>query len=498
MKKRVLAILILAVAASGAFVGCAENNIDAESEKSPVNSTVTESKVEEQSDKIDEEKLYDELFNIDNKISIKININNDELQKIQNDYDKYSKKNSKSPIYRCADKITVTVGDKAYEVKDVGIRMKGNTSRDDFYDSSRGIYKLSHFKLSFCETFDNENYYGEDMLSWSDNEREERKNRTFASLEKLDMKWNRNYDKTYCREYYAYSIFRSEGVLAPRLNMAELTIGDEYLGVYTIYEPVDKIFIRRNLPEQDWDGDLYKAMWTNNPADYTKSVTYGVEDEDSKKFYNYDLKTNKKTSNHESLCKLINVLNTSNVTKEEVSSVIDIDNFMSFAAVSYFTGNPDDMRNNYNNHYVYFRKSNGKAIFIPYDYDRTLGITCGWNPTGDGMTGISPFSERAEGAGEPQKNPIYRYTIFSDGYFYEEYKSELKKVADGGYLNIDSFEKVFNKVMANYSESTKPEKSFDNADLSKFRFDIENDEDNITVKRYFEEILSIYKSSVNH
>ena len=31
------------------------------------------------------------------------------------------------------------------------------------------------------------------------------------------------------------------------------------------------------------------------------------------------------------------------------ASVVDIDNFLAYAAVSYIVGNPDDLRNNYNN-----------------------------------------------------------------------------------------------------------------------------------------------------
>ena len=56
-----------------------------------------------------------------------------------------------------------------------------------------------------------------------------------------------------------------------------------------------------------------------------------------------------------------------------------MDNFLKFEAVSYFLGNPDDLRNNYNNYYIYFNKSTGKMIFIPYDLDRCLGVTNGWD-----------------------------------------------------------------------------------------------------------------------
>ena len=40
------------------------------------------------------------------------------------------------------------------------------------------------------------------------------------------------------------------------------------------------------------------------------------------------------------------------VTKEQLAEVIDIDNFLLFEAVSYFAGNPDDVRNNYNTQFL--------------------------------------------------------------------------------------------------------------------------------------------------
>ncbi len=111
-----------------------------------------------------EEKIYDQLFDMNNFISVKIHISEKELEKIQKDYDKYREKGSKSPIYRKADKVTITIGDQVYEIEDVGVRMKGNTSRTDFYSKEEGVYNIINLKLSFNETFDEVAYYGEDTV----------------------------------------------------------------------------------------------------------------------------------------------------------------------------------------------------------------------------------------------------------------------------------------------------------------------------------------------
>lgn len=445
----------------------------------------------------EQEAIYKALFDINSKVNIKIDISDAELQKIQQDYNKYKGMNSKSPIYRVASKVTFTINGKKYEIEDVGIRMKGNTTRHSFYDSSSGMYKLVHFRLSFDETFDDTKYYGTQARKWNDADRKQRKKRTFGTLNGLEIKWNVNYDQTYVREYYTSQMYRENGILCARNSISQINIAGRDMGVYMIYEPVDNNFIERNLPEKDWDGDLYKVGWTNSPADYTRNVSYGIEDEDRSKFYNFDLKTNKKKSKHESLKNLLNVVNRSGVTKADFEKVVDMDYFIKFAALSYFIGSPDDMRNNYNNHYVYFRKSDGKAIFIPYDNDRSFGICCGYNPTGNGMTTVSPFSNRAEGNYSDQRNPLFKKTVQNGGFYMNEYKAELKKIASSKWVKFSNFKPIYETAKSHYNNVTKPDKYYQNADSSRLTFSLDGkltngDTYNLSVEDYFTRKLNTY------
>ena len=444
----------------------------------------------------EQEEIYNALFDINSKVNIKIDISDAELNKIQQDYDKYKKMNSKSPIYRVASKVTFTINGKKYEIEDVGIRMKGNTTRESFYNSS-GMYNLVHFRLSFDETFDDTKYYGSQAKKWNDADRKQRKKRTFATLNGLEIKWNVNYDQTYVREYYTSQMYRENGILCARNSISQINIAGHDMGVYMIYEPVDNNFIERNLPEKDWDGDLYKVGWTNSPADYTTSVRYGIEDEDKAKFYNFDLKTNKKKSTHQSLKTLLNTINKSGITKADFEKVVDMDYFIKFTALSYFIGSPDDMRNNYNNHYVYFRKSDGKAIFIPYDNDRSFGICCGYNPTGNGMTTVSPFSNRAEGNYSDQRNRLFRKTVQDGGLYLNEYKAELKKIASSKWVKFSNFKAVYEIAKSHYNNCTKPDKYYQNADSSRLTFSLDGkltngDKYNLSVEDYFTRKLNTY------
>ena len=429
------------------------------------------------SDGSTEEDDFINLFSPDVLVEINIDISKEQLALLQADYERYSSFGSKSPIYRMADlyvKMTLPSGTvKEYHIEEVGVRMKGNTSRTDFYNSNDGIYNLVHFKLDFGETFDDEEYYGSSAKVWADKDaRKARKNRTFATMEKIDLRWNKEDDATYIREIYSFDTYREMGVLAPHVNLASLDMGGVHLGLYTVNEPVDDIFLEKNLSEELLGGDLYKCGWgVNGGASFMSYCSFGIEDEDSAYFPAYDLKTNKKTSNHEALKNFISEINKSGVTKVKLEELMYVDNFISFAAVSWFLGNPDDLRNNYNNYYVYFTPE-GKAMFIPYDYDRTLGISHDWNPSGNGMTKDDPFTKNMMGSGGKQQNQVYLLTVLSGGYYVEEYKARLVEIANSTLFSNARFEDRYNRAKALYNDLAEPSKDLHNDGGHHTYFDI--------------------------
>lgn len=444
-----------------------------------------------------DEEIYQQIFDANTKLEIDLQMSDKELQKLQDDYERYRNMGSKSPIYRMGTltlKVTTARGTVSYVIPEVGARMKGNTSRTSFYNSNDGIYKYIHFKFDFQETFDDEEYYGSDCKIWEDDaDRKVRKDRTFAGMEKLEMRWNKLYDSTYLKEAYAYEIFRSEGVLAPQCNIGALTWSGAQMGIYTVEEPVDELFINRNVAEEDQGGDLYKLGWTSEGATFTNTNSIGAEDEDKVKFYVYDIKTNKKKTDHSALINMINTLNSGSVTKDSFASVVEVENFLRFAAVSYFMGNPDDLRNNYNNCYVYFLKSSGKAVFIPYDYDRCLGINREWNPNGNSMTRDDPY-----GNGN-QQSPVFRYSVDKGGFYTQEYTQVLLEVAENELLKPESFEARFNIAKGFYENLVKPERKLQNAEGRDFSFDLNRSGsasggDNMSFRDYINAKMSAFRS----
>lgn len=170
------------------------------------------------------------LWDEDIKISLYVDISGYELSKIDEAYDDYRNGNSyKADTYRKCN-LTIIVNDKEFYYEEVGIRMRGNTSRKEFCDESGNIFDFVHFRFSLTKTFDGEEYqsgsWAEELYhEWSDtNARKERKNRTFATMEKFYYKWNKNYDNTYIREVYANKMFSAFGILAPHITVANLNL----------------------------------------------------------------------------------------------------------------------------------------------------------------------------------------------------------------------------------------------------------------------------------
>lgn len=457
--------------------------------------------------------LYNELFNTANRVTVNISLDKSEIDKLQADYQKYTARddNKKSDIYRMAT-VTFKVGSKSYTLEEVGIRLKGNQSMEPFYDKS-GKPNMCSFKLSFDEAFDDKDDYGTSAKVWKDEEaRKARKKRKFATLNEMDIKWNISYDNSNIREIYATKLFEAANVLVQKINLSQMIVNGNNYGLVKIYEPIDKTFLEKRLPESAIGGDLYKCMWSEcdsngnrtgwwKGATYKLNNSYGIQDNPNGKKYNFNLKTNKKTSKHESLKNFLNVINKSNISKSDLEKVLDVDYYASFMAAEYFAGDPDDIRNNYNNHYIYFRKDNGKAIFIVYDNDRTLGITYGLNKN---CAERNPYSSYAATQGE-QENPLIKNTISHNplsslAYIRDKYAEKLSVLSKTPMLTSDAdFNKMYNTAKNNYESIITPYTRFANQEQN-FKFSLDGnknggDKSNMSFEQFRSAIMTTYAKS---
>lgn len=446
-----------------------------------------------------------DLFNYLNKVKITINIAKEDLE-IMTEY--HNRRNEES--YRpCS--IDLELDDLIFHFEKVGIRQKGNTSRGSVMNGD-GTMQLRHYKLSFSEIFDDE--FRDDQVQMSEEEIAYIEERSLFGLEKLDIRFNRNQDGTYLKEFYSYEMYRANGVLAPRTNLATvgMNIDGNYqnAGVYLMVETIDKKFIKRNLLKDYTSGDLYKLGWTNVGAtfDNLDSSLFGVEKQTvnsdeysfSAQKYPYDLKTNKKTSDHSAIKTFIGkVINTSNTDFYNMLQEYSMyDEFITYLAISYLLGDPDDLRGNYNNTYVYFvPTTNGnKILFMPTDHDRALGSTGGSNPTGHFGTGNGPYSPRT-GYSE-NWSPLFRKTIIDTGnsQIKSDYIKRIEEIIEKGWMKLNTFNVYFDVASTHYSQDITLGDLFNDSDVS-FKI-IENnnvnDNWNLSIEVYFREKIKTFNN----
>lgn len=429
-------------------------------------------------DEFNEKYSMGDFFGIENKVKVEIQMDKNELRTLSDDYNAYP--HHSSPIYRLCN-VTFSINEDTVTLNKVGIRLKGNTSRREFVDENGEIYDIVHFKLSFDEVID--------YVTYEEGEKEEIEERKFLGLKKIDLKWNKNFDTSHVKEYVSTLLYKEQGVKAQQMGFTQVVLNEVNLGLYYSYETIDKQFVKRHYSDEAYGGDLYKSCYTKEgPADLTNVVigkNVGEEDEEANNkegfFPSYDIKTNKDETDHSSLVNLVNVLNKSSSTYEDISKVVDLEQFCAYEAVSYVLGDPDDFRNNYNNTYIYFNNETKLAEFLPYDKDRMFGTQCDWNPTENGMINANPLSNWAQGAQSEQRNPLYRKLLSRpiDGAeeFVDSYMNKVKSIFETSTV-LQSFDDIYETVKEMYSNIVIADKELPSVEFK------ETDDINLTFDEY--------------
>ena len=454
--------------------------------------------------------IFDDLFNLNNRLSVTIDVDKEELDKIAEDNDR----GPKPEIYRYAKKVTISLvnGDNTFtwELTDVGIRQKGNLSRGPIFNGD-DLNTENHYKLSFDETFTDEEIYGSEFVALHGDA--ERGDREFLGMTGLDFKWNRNWDSTHIKEIYANELYRACGVLAQKVGLSTLQMNygerTASFGLCFVYEQTSKSFIKRafssgedyincptwkqeksgayGVPDKKY-GDFYKVTYGNGNGangggdlslDSIAGNRVGVKtDIWGNDYPAYERKTNKDDEYDDGLLK--SAVNT--IVKKsygDIEKVVDLDYFAIEAAVAYFLGNPDDMRYNYNNYMIYIRRVDGKMIFVPIDNDRTFGIGHTWDKgvyfSADiNTTPSSPYDV----SGNYERNALFTKTILASGDNEAKalYLETIEKIASSAWVEPNTFASLFEVAKATYDEYS-------------YDFNLSGGEDNISFASYIQKKL---------
>jgi len=234
-------------------------------------------------------------------------------------------------------------------VDNVGIRLRGNTSRTSAKKS---------FKVSF-NTFT-------PGAKWN-------------ALQKLNLNGEHN-DPSILRARMSWEFMRAQGLVAPRVSHVRLYINDEYKGLYLNVEHVDEEFLQKRFKHDH--GNLWKCTYPANldnlgsdPEAYKFTPPWNSEQRA------YELKTNLEADDYSAIRDLCWTLGTASTSEFEcaLEAVFDVDAFLRLAAMEILLGHWDNYIGNQNNYYLYQRPTDGRLTMISYDTDNTLGIEWGGN-----------------------------------------------------------------------------------------------------------------------
>ncbi len=343
----------------------------------------------------------------------------------------------------------MTKGDYTWQADDIGMRLRGNTSR--IRPQQGDNYRQAHFKIDFEE--------------WIEDDTIE-EGKLAGCMKGIILKRFKD-DPTYVREVFGYNFFRKNGIwTAPRAGYTRLFINivedggkttELDYGVYAMIEEINKQFLkeRSEITTQIGTkfngnkGNLWKCCWQSSGASMTTDFdayrSFGVEeiflDEAKSMRYDYDLKTNKDDliSARDEFIDFIyelNNLSTAEKIKDFYKKRMDVDLFLKTYACNVLLGMDDDYWNNKNNYYFYFDKK-GKCYFIPYDYDNILGTNCSGdtatrNPLEWGENGYkAPLIEKLLSVPEYKKMYIdYLLELSEESSFVEGSKTEIQRLQD--------------------------------------------------------------------
>jgi hypothetical protein len=257
-----------------------------------------------------------ELFAPENLVRFDLELTSDSLSRLKESPDEYA------------------VGRLRYRdrtLESIGVRLKGEASFRELDDKPAFRLKLDEFVP------------GQRLLG----------------LKRLTLN-NDVQDPSSLSQSLVYRLFRAAGVPAPRCNHALVYVNGEYYGLYSNVEAEDKDFLARWFTSDA--GNLYEEAGSD--------LVPGAAPR-------FDLETNEARDDRSDLEALIGALAraTPDDFSETVAAELDLDHYLSFAALEALAGGEDGysyVLGTPNNYRVYRDPGTARFVFLPWGLDRAL------------------------------------------------------------------------------------------------------------------------------
>jgi len=312
-----------------------------------------------------------------------------------------------------------------------GVRMKGN--------SSFGVPIKKSFKFDFDE-------YDEDNPDVH-----------FDELKKLNLN-NSFKDPTMMREKLFHEFVSVYGP-ACRVVHCRLFINDEYWGLYSAVEQVDKDFVQRNFGAGE-DGNLYKCE-SSGGGGFGSNLAW-IDSNPESYWDTYELKTNEADWDYSGIVEFIDALNNSSVADRpaELEPVADVDAMLRAIALNCLFVNLDAYNGSAHNYYVYDRDDTGLFTHIFWDANEAFGtFRMGMPPSEDAREMEAFWLPSGPPPGGSEPRPLMERLWEVDDYN-RAYLRHLARFLREGF-DVDSMEpriiEIADQIRADvYADTNKP------------------------------------------
>lgn len=347
------------------------------------------------------------LFNTEEVLDVNIIMD-------QDDWNEMLENARDETYYKC----DVVIGGTRFY--DVGIRPKGNTSLSAIAsDPDNNRYS---FKLEFDCFVEGQTCFG---------------------LDKLVL--NNNYaDTTNMKEALIYDMFQYLDADASLYNYAEISVNNEYWGVYLALEAVEESFMLRNYGAEK--GYLYKPDSMNQSGGNKPggmghdgggaNLNYTDDDPDSYSAI-WSAEVNPSTSaDHKRVIEALKNVHAGN----NIEKYIDVEQVLKYMAVHNFSVNEDSLSGSMaHNYYLY--EANGQISILPWDYNLAFG----------GMKNGSGTEVVNDPIDEPYSSTeLFDFVLENEAYRerYHEYYNRL--ITE--YFNGGRFDETYQRIRSQIDE----------------------------------------------
>jgi spore coat protein CotH len=195
----------------------------------------------------------------------------------------------------------------------------------------------------------------------------------FLGLKSVILR-NNTQDATGLRERLSMLFFRRMGLAAPREAHARLFFNNDYGGLYTIVESVDKVFLKKNYGEDT--SNLYEFHFDNSVGHIPFIFKYLGSDANLYVPTPFKPETKEHDTQPQYIERLIWTIDQAGdaAWRQSMAEYLDLSKFIRHLAIENFLAEEDGITGDYgpNNFYFYRYENKNLFQFIPWDKSNTF------------------------------------------------------------------------------------------------------------------------------